>query len=257
MSFLRLPALAAHEVHVWRFGHTAPSAIQRDTGRILSPDERQRAESFRFERDRSRFVVCRAVLRTVLGGYSGVPPQDVALEYGPNGKPRLAGGGADGPGLSFNLSHSDSSALLAVAVGCAVGVDVERVRPGLAVGELARYSLSLGEQAELQPLSGRRRVIQFLTYWTRKEAYVKARGEGLGLELQQLDLRQPGACGVFPHVVPHDARWPDAAARWCVRDLPLGPDDVAAVAASSHGWQLRSFSFPQGWEQVAPWACTG
>jgi 4'-phosphopantetheinyl transferase len=125
----------------------------------LSPDERTRAARLRFERDRRRFVVARGVLRALLGRYLEIPAGSVRFVYNPFGKPALA---PELGGLKFNLSHSADLALIAVAEDAEVGVDVELIR----------------EDPDWVEIAGSAQA--FFSDWTKKEAYVKARGEGLG-----------------------------------------------------------------------------
>lgn len=162
------------------------------------------------------------------------------MEHGQHGKPALAPR-TGAPPVAFNLAHTDSAALLAVAIGREVGVDIERVRPGLDVDALSGSVLSAREQRALRGRYGDARVAGFLTYWTRKEAYLKARGEGLRHDLPSLGVLRTEGCHGGVHVAPDDPEWPDAAARWCVRDILVGGAHVAAVAARGHDWDVKRF----------------
>jgi 4'-phosphopantetheinyl transferase len=206
------PRLEAGEVHVWRAElDRSPFEVQALDG-ALSPEERKRAERFRFDRDRVRFICARGVLRSILSLYLGVPPESLAIEYGRHGKPFL--GGQREPGaLQFNLSHSAGLAAVALARGKDIGVDIERVNPELEIDRIASQYFEPAEVLALERLPGPMRVPAFFALWTRKEALLKALGEGLGwdLDLQGFEVPLDGD-GVV--------RQTGAVDRWYVRALP-------------------------------------
>jgi 4'-phosphopantetheinyl transferase len=201
-------ALRSGEVAVWAFDVACPAEELSDEG-ILAPDERARADRFHFERDRSRFIRVRVGLRTLLGGYLGIQPADIAFEYGIHGKPALAGG-HQSP-LKFNVSHSDGVALMAISHGVEVGVDVEAIRPMADANQIAARFFSPRETAELQALP----AVSFFTCWTRKEAYLKARGDGLAQQLRAFSVTiSPGAT---PVIVDDEG---GEGVNWSIHDLP-------------------------------------
>jgi 4'-phosphopantetheinyl transferase len=176
------PSLADHEVHVW--------SVSLDVGANedwLSQDEKLRASRFRFERDRTRYLVRRTALRALIGRYTGVPPWDIAFEYSDRGKPRLAPR-LETRRLSFNLSHSHDLALLAFTRHSELGLDVERLRPLDDAMAIARRFFSPAENAALNKIAPELRREAFFTCWTRKEAFVKATGEGLQRPLDSFDV---------------------------------------------------------------------
>jgi 4'-phosphopantetheinyl transferase len=144
---------------------------------LLSEDERARARRFVFDVHRHRFVACRAWLRTLLADRLGRAPEALRFEYGPVGKPALAGGGP----VRFNVSHSDRYGLVAMTDGAEVGVDIERLRPLRDMDALAERVFSPAERAALERVAADQKLDAFFAGWTRKEAYIKARGEGIGL----------------------------------------------------------------------------
>jgi 4'-phosphopantetheinyl transferase len=158
--------VALYTVDLDHARHDQPSLLQS-----LSPDERARAARFRFERDRRRFVAGRGALREILGEALGRPPSSIAFAYGPQGKPRLA---ADE--IQFNVSHSEGLGLIAVAGDRRVGVDIERVRAKGSGMDVAKRFFSRAEVATLRALPRGLRTEAFFACWTRKEAYIKARG---------------------------------------------------------------------------------
>ena len=144
---------------------------------VLSPDERDRAASFTFARNRSRYVVARGLLRTLLGERLGIDPERVAFAYGDHGKPRLA----EDTGLRFNLSHSNGLMALALCEGREVGVDVEARRDELFTTGIARRYLPAPTADEIERRTGIERTAEFFRAWVRQEAYAKGRGVGLDL----------------------------------------------------------------------------
>lgn len=183
-----------------------------------------RAARFRREIDRRRWVASRLVLRSVLGRYTGLRPEDVGLRAGTLGKPELAlGRGGQAP--HFNLSHSGPMLVVAVAEQ-PVGVDVEQTRDLAELEGLIRHVFRAEERTAFETVPRARRTETFLAVWTRKEAYLKARGRGIAA------LRRIGVT-VDPDVaaLTRDDDDPDATARFSVLDLDLGTGYRAAIAA--------------------------
>ena len=181
------PPLGEHDVHVWTTRLDATPAQLEALGRTLSQDEHERARGFRFERHRSAFVAARAALRGILGSYLGVDSRQVSFEYGRHGKPALAAGG-----LEFNASHSGDLAVVGITRRHQIGVDVERRRE-LEYVTLAEHFFAPQEITDLQSLAAGDRPEGFFNCWTRKEAYVKALGEGLSFPLDQFAVSlRPG-----------------------------------------------------------------
>jgi len=163
----------------------------------LVPDERQRAERFRFERDRRRFIVAHGVLRDILGRYLKCSPAQVSFSYNQYGKPALAQE-SEAIGLRFNMSHSHEVALYALTRAREVGVDVELLREDFASLEIAERFFSRSEVALLNSLAPELRTDGFFNCWTRKEAYIKALGEGLSHPLDRFAVSlAPGSQRVF------------------------------------------------------------
>ena len=150
----------------------------------LDAAELARADRFSFDRDRDRFINRRALVRAVLARYLESPPADIQIRVASHGRPELAGGGD----LSFNVSHSDGLALVAVAYGHSVGVDIERLRPVPDGLELARGLFHQRELEALESVPESQRSAAFLAIWTRKEAIVKADGRGLSIPLDRFDV---------------------------------------------------------------------
>ena len=179
------PRLTSDAVHVWTSSLRASPAQLGALTALLSPDEHARAAAFQAARHRHRFVVAHGVLRWLLGRYLDVAPAAVRFRVGAFGRPDVdqACGG-----ISFNLSHCDDMALIAVAQSGAVGVDVERVDPAIDVRTLSADYLSGEEQAELSAAPPSEAPLRFTRCWTRKEAYVKALGVGLSRPLRDFGV---------------------------------------------------------------------
>ena len=241
------PALAGDEVHVWGARLDAPREVVRRLHLTLAPDERERAGRFHFQRDRDHFIVARGLLRAVLGEYLNVGPELLRFEYGAQGKPSLAAVQNQG-GLRFNLSHSDGVALFAVARGREVGVDVERVSARVSCDEVAGRFFSPREVAALRALPPLQREAAFFDCWARKEAYIKARGEGLSLPLDAFDVSfAPGE----PAALLANRLDPAEVSRWTLRGLASWPGFAAAVAVEGRGWRLKCWRLPEDEESPA------
>ena len=178
------------EVQVWLIDLDRPPLPLERLAAHLTPDEAERAARFRFEVHRRRFAAGRGLVREALGRILGRDPAAVPLVYGEKGKPSLDPDAAprEGGGLSFNLSHSANAALLAIALGRDLGVDVEAIRPMPDAGELVERFFAPGERERFRRLAPERRDLVFFCGWTRKEAYVKARGDGLSLPTSAFEV---------------------------------------------------------------------
>jgi 4'-phosphopantetheinyl transferase len=192
---------------------------------ILGEKELDRARRYRYEADVRRYLLSRYMLRTVLSGYLGREPGAIAFEPGPNGKPRLEREPPDG--LRFNVSHSGDVAVLAVARGREVGVDVEALHyPAPDTGAFQAF-FSPRELSSIEACAGRERATAFYRIWTRKEALLKATGEGLGGMGADLDLASGDE--LWRHGVP-----------WHVRDLRLLTGYAAAMAVEGRDVAVES-----------------
>jgi 4'-phosphopantetheinyl transferase len=222
-------APAAGEVHIWAarldLGTPALQALRA----TLSPDELARAERFVFRRDRERFVAARGTLRAVLANYAGIPPGALVFDYSAFGKPVLRGGGT----LRFNLSHAGEIAVIGIVHGREIGVDVEAIRPAFAGEEIAARFFSPAEVAALRALPPEQQAIGFFNCWTRKEAYIKALGEGLSHPLDSFDVSlAPGEPAALLAVRGAPA------VEWSLHTFVPAPGYVAAAAVAGRGHRL-------------------
>jgi len=232
--------LGSNEVHVWR-ASLDELQPQRDSFlHTLAADELTRAQRFYFQTDRERFIAAHGVLRAILGLYLNREPKCLSFCYGSHGKPALAweyGGDA----IRFNMSHSQGVALYAVTRGREIGVDLEFMRCDLEVEQIAERFFSPCEIATLRALPAHLRKYAFFLCWTRKEAYIKARGEGLSIPLDQFDVSLiPGEPAASLSTRP-DA---DEALRWSLRGLTLASGYSAALAIEGRGETLSCWQWP-------------
>ncbi|HEX7239289.1 MAG TPA: 4'-phosphopantetheinyl transferase superfamily protein [Longimicrobiaceae bacterium] len=223
-------SLGGEEVHVWNTPLDPPDETVRRARALLSEDERARADRFRFDRDRRRFTVARGVLRTLLGRYLGVDPRRVAFGYGSHGKPALADD--VGSGLRFNVSHSGELALHSFTRGRELGVDVELVHAIKDADAVAERFFSAAENEVFRSLPADARTDAFFNCWTRKEAYIKAVGEGLSFPLHVFDVSlRPGEPALLL-----GSRDPRQAERWSLHGLPdPAPGYRAALVVEGAG----------------------
>ena len=222
-----------NEVHVWR--------VPLDDSRItelrsmLSPDECARADRFHFDRDRNHFIVARSSLRTILGAYLKKNPPELSFSYSNYGKPSLFGEPASNE-LRFNLSHANELALIAVTRNRAIGVDIEFIRPEFASEEIAERFFSRAEVSALRALPADKQNEAFFNCWTRKEAYIKARGMGLSLALDQFDVSLiPGEPAALLNIREEGQE----ISNWSLYDLYPGNDYIAALAVEGHASSLK------------------
>lgn len=229
--------LGDNEVHVWQSSLNLSGPHIKNLEQSLDQGERRKAERFHFSQDREHFIVARGLLRIILSHYLDEEPSQLKFCYGPYGKPALAeesGGGS----LQFNLSHSYGMALYAVTRRRNIGIDLERVRTDWASERVARQFFAPGEVAQLRALPQSMWHQAFFHCWTRKEAYIKARGEGLSLSLDRFEVSlTPGE----PAVLLSIKEDPHEASRWSLSELKVGGDYVAALAVQGHDWRLSCF----------------
>lgn len=205
-----------------------------DLALSLSEDERARAARFRFDKDRRRFIASRGLLRELLGWLLHVEASLLAFSYTARGKPVLAAP-VSGHSLHFNLAHADSLAVYAVAWEHEVGIDIERIRPIKGAEAVAERFFSAREFAHWRSVSPHQRIEAFFNCWTRKEACLKATGDGISESLNQIEVSLIPGQPARLHSVTGDSR---ASTRWLLQSLTPEPAYLGAVAAPQ-GSHLR------------------
>jgi 4'-phosphopantetheinyl transferase len=229
-----IPNLSADDVHIWQIALSGDPRSIHGLRSSLSQDEIQRADRFHFDRHRESFIIAHAAVRQILARYVNVAPLRLAFLNGEQGKPELVaecGGGH----LRFNLSHSGSFALLAVAEGLTLGVDIERVNAEFAGEEIAERFFSSHEVVTLRAVAADAKADAFFSCWTRKEAFIKALGGGLSIPLDSFEV----AFG--PGVPPALLRVPATAEAklWSLYDIPAPQGYKAALVIEGKNHRLR------------------
>jgi 4'-phosphopantetheinyl transferase len=233
--------LASDEVHSWCASLDVPPETSARLYETLTPDERARSARFQFEHDQQRFIVARGVLRDLLGRYLQTPPSQIRFVYNPFGKPELGPEFANR--LTFNLSHSAGLALIAIATASDVGVDLEYIRADSDYADIARHFFSAAEVDYLIALPSHLYAESFFSCWTKKEAYLKACGEGLAIPLNSFSVpltTNPALTPVDLHVASKDLV---PARRWSLYTLRPAPGYAGALAIEGTGWRLRQWQW--------------
>jgi len=233
-------ALAESAAHVWRVELArAPGRVEA-LAKLLSPDEKERAARFYFQKDRDHYTVARGSLRLILARYLDAKPNELEFSYTRYGKPSLVSRGRE-EGLSFNLSHSGKLALVGLARGRDIGIDIELIREDFAGEQIAERFFSAREVACFRSIPEDRRAQSFFSCWTRKEAYIKARGEGLSMPLDKFDVAfAPGEAAALL-----DTRIdPREVERWSLHDIGIDAGYAAALAVEGRDLRLDFFRLP-------------
>lgn len=224
--------LATNEVHVWCADLNQDSALVEQFHATLTSDEQERAAKFYFPKDKQHFVVARGLLRLILGRYLDQAPAQLRFAYNAYGKPSVEAT----PSLHFNLSHSKGLALLGVSSDRELGIDLEYIRTDFPCEQVAKSVFSVSEQAILRSLPDALKHEAFFNAWTRKEAYIKALGQGLSIPLDQFDVAfVPGEPADLLEV---RGTW-DNAHNWTLQHLSPAPNYAGAIAVAGQGWQLK------------------
>lgn len=227
---------APDEVHIWCANLDVPPETSARLYATLTPDERARTTRFRFEHDQQRFIVARGALRCLLGRYLQTQPQQISFVYNEFGKPDL--GPEFAKRLKFNLSHSACLALIAVTAASNVGVDLEYIRAQSDYVDIARHFFSPAEVTYLTSLPSQLCAETFFSCWTKKEAYLKACGEGLSIPLNSFSvpLTTDSAHTPVDFCVPSNDAVP--AKRWSFYTLQPAQGYAGALAIEGTGWRL-------------------
>ena len=236
-SSLDQKILKAEEIDIWSFSlNCDPSAVSRSF-RLLSPDEKQKADRFRFEKDRDRYVVARGSLRRIIGSYLGLQPDQIRFSYNRFGKPFIDDQNVS---IRFNVSHSRDIALIAVTSGKEVGIDIEFVDDGLDVLTTAKCIFSQTETSILEKLPSDLRTRAFFKAWTSKEAYLKALGKGFSDESRQfpVSILMDEQKFVFITNDGHRSR------KWSLMSLPSGRNYSSALVVEGEIETTRNRQLP-------------
>ncbi len=221
--------IPANGIEVWRVRLDRARHALEQAQRTLSADEQERAARYRHEGAHLQFVITRVVLRQLLSGYVGQPPEQIALRYAFRGKPSLAAGDS---ALRFNVSHSQDVSLIAIAKDTEIGVDVEQVRKLSDMEALAKRFFSPVEHEQLLGQRPHDRPATFFRLWTAKESFIKAQGDGLAFPLDQFDVRldEQGAARL---------------------------ESIRGSQEAARQWSLRSVEVDEGYKAACAWGGGG
>lgn len=240
----RFPGLSLeeNEVHLWQAALDGRPADIFES--FLSPDELTRANRFHFVDDRNHFVVARGLLRNLLAAYLGFNCANLRFSYGAQGKPFLL---LDNQSqINFNISHSHGRAAFAFSRGRELGIDIEYVKDDFDVELIANRFFSRAEVLSLRTVPAELRKQAFFNCWTRKEAYIKARGEGLSMPLDQFDVTlRPDE----PARLLNNYREEREVSRWSMQAIAAPEGYAGALVVEGHDWKLKSFSLEKSMEQ--------
>ena len=222
--------LAPEDIHLWLtdYGEIADEQLLDSYRELLEPTERAQELRFHFPRDRRRYLVTRALVRTVLSRYAGIEPRDWRFSNNAYGRPEIANTEAADARLSFNISHTHSLIVLGVTRQRALGVDVENVQAREVSLEIAHHYFAPPEVAVLSTAPLAEQQYRFFEYWTFKEAYIKARGMGLSLPLEKFSFQYPADDAVEISI---DRELADEPARWQFWQFRPRPEYLVAVCA--------------------------
>ena len=205
----RPPVITGEEVHIWRIDLSDLANVKPELFNLLSADERQRADKFHFEKDRSRFIIRRAILRMLLGEYLNAPPGELGFIYNNFDKPSLA----FNTEIYFNASSSNNVGIVAIMLNARIGIDVELIDAQFPKLEIAERYFSTDEVRAIHDLQPELQTAVFFDCWTKKEAFVKAVGDGMSHPL--------------PNMVISSEKWASFL--------------VNATSVETEGWNVTSF----------------
>jgi 4'-phosphopantetheinyl transferase len=229
-------ALTSGEIHLWLadYSEIEDQSLHAACRRLLNDVERAQEPRFYFARDRLRYLITRALLRTVLSRYAPVAPESWVFSTNAYGRPEIANVETRDAQLTFNLSHTHSLIVLGVTRSRALGVDVENVRAREVSIDIADRYFAPTEVTALAAVPRPQQQYRFFEYWTFKESYIKARGMGLSIPLDRFSFHYPSDRGVEITIDPELA---DEATRWQFWQLRPTPDYLVAICAERLGAQ--------------------
>jgi len=234
--------LGTAEAHLWVIDLDLVPERLPDFRSTLSPDEEERASRFLKSVDARRYTAARASLRRLLGAYIGIEPGRLRFTYDRFGKPGL-GGELSAASVRFSVSHSGDRGLFGFVREHRIGVDLEHIRADIDVENLAKNHFSPREFQKLRSLSSDRQLEAFFCCWTRKEAYLKGRGEGVSYGLDRVEVSMsPGE----PAAILRAFDDPDVIRRWTLEHLRPAPDYLGAAAVEANNINFECFQWEIG-----------
>ena len=223
--------LTSNDVHLWRMNLDLSLREVNQRFHILDETEKNKANRFKFEHHKNRFIVARSTLKFILSRYLNIAPEQIKLTYNPYGKPKLLDE-INEQNLAFNLSHSQDLAIYGVTCDRLIGVDVEHLRPMPDAEQLVQRFFHPEEAKQLQSLAIIEKHKAFFQLWTAKEAYLKAIGQGIsgGLEQVKISLDPP----LKYLTLPSNDQTP-----WNLLSFIPHPNYLAAIAVQGNRYQIN------------------
>jgi 4'-phosphopantetheinyl transferase len=223
------------EVHLWKMLLEVNNKVASRLNELLSADEQEKASRFHFAADRRRFVITRGCLRALLSRYTNMAPETIQFAYGKYGKPSLPQATRESAQIEFNVAHSGNTAAFAFTRIGNIGIDIEQIRTDFDADDIAQRYFSAAEISSLGQTSLAARHAAFFSCWTRKEAFLKAKGVGLSYSLKQFDVTVSPTSPARLLSTRPDAK---EAARWSMKSFDLARGYAATVVVAGHNWQL-------------------
>jgi len=217
-----IPALKSNQGHLWKIDSRTLKCSEVSCFSVLSEDEKARADKFRFRRDRFIYVLARGVLRKLLASYIGKAANQIDFEYNEQGKPSVQ----SASNVKFNVSHSRDMILIGFTRKADIGVDIEWNKRPIEIREVAKSFFSDREELDLFSLVEKDRLSAFYNCWTRKEAFIKAKGGGLSIPLDQFEV------SLKPHSAPRllSVLWDQTeVSKWNMKSFNIEKDYTCAV----------------------------
>jgi 4'-phosphopantetheinyl transferase len=234
---------ATRDIHLWLARLDVAENQRSYLEGILSPDECQRAEKFASDQIRAHFIAGRGFLRCILSRYLQMEPAQIRFRYNRRGKPFLERSiGKDA--LHFNLSHANGLALFGFTRTSEIGVDIEYINDQTDIEQTVALVFSPAETAAFQALPAAQRRNAFFQFWTRKEALIKAMGDGFSLPLREFDVSQAPEKPVLPIAAPNIQ---SADKQWRIKDINVLPGYVAAIAREGNKGPVSFFRMPDSY----------
>lgn len=230
------PQLQAGEIHIWKIELDCADCQWQPLMALLSIDEQIKADRYRFEQHRRRYIMGRTTLRKLLGAYLNRAPEMLNFAYNDHGKPSLA---HDDSGLHFNVSHSGEIMLAAFVLNSGIGIDVETIQQDTDYLAIGQRWFSKQESNTLRDLAEEKRIGAFFRAWTRKEAYIKARGIGLSYSLNRFSVSMDETS---PSLLEHEDCSQEIKS-WQIYNIEVSSDYSAAVAIEAARWDIRHYDF--------------
>lgn len=234
-SIIQSP-LARNEVHIWRVNLEELDKDWHTLSSILSTDEQARANSYRFEHLKHRYIMGRSALRKLLGRYLNCSPISIRFSYNDYGKPSLSDNNSD---IQFNVSRSQNIMLCAFVLNSEVGIDIEAINPNIDFAAISQSFFSEQERKALHEIDKNAIDRAFFRIWSRKEAYIKALGKGLSYPLQQFSVSlENNSAGIIEY---QDLINEDKC--WQIYDIEIENDYSAALVIQASKWQLNYYNY--------------